>query len=94
MFIVRNVFQTKPGKAKELVKTLKNALQYMPDVGVKSTKILTDVSATFWTVVLESEVENLNAYVDMSATASSKPEFGEAMKGYMDLVTEGYRKNA
>ena len=89
---MRNVFHTKPGKAKEHVKIFKNAQQYMPDVGVKSTKILTDVSAAFWTVVLESEVEDLNAYVDMANAVSKKPELGEAMKGYINLVTQGYRE--
>jgi len=92
MFLVRNVFRTKPGKATELVKIFKNAEQYLPEFGVQNTKILTDVSASFWTVVLQSEVENLNDYVDMAKKVSKQPKIGEAMKGYMDLVNEGYRE--
>lgn len=92
MFLVRNVFRTKPGKAGKLVKIFRNAKQYFPDFGVKNTTILTDVSASFWTVVIQSEVEDLNAYVDMAKVVSQKPKLGEAMKGYMDLVIEGYRE--
>ena len=53
---------------------------------------MTDVSATFWTVVIQSEVEDLNAYVDMAKSISQKPELGEAMKGYIDLTQGGFRE--
>ncbi len=92
MFLVRNVFKAKPGKAKELVNIFKKAAQYMPDLGASNTQILTDVSAPFWSVVIQSEVEDLNAYVDVAKAVSKRPEIGEAMKGYMDLVVEGYRE--
>ena len=52
MFLVRNVFHAKPGKAKELAALLKNASQHMPKVGVNNVKVLTDAATTFWTVVL------------------------------------------
>ena len=92
MFLVRNVFHAKPGKAKELAALFTKAAQDLPDMGVTNTKVLTDVSATFWTVVIQSEVEDLNAYVDMSKSISKKPELGEAMKGYMDLTQGGFRE--
>lgn len=92
MFLVRNVFHAKPGKAKELAAILTNASQHMHKVGVNNTKVLTDVATTFWTVVLQGEVEDLNAYVDMAKTASKNPELSEAMKGYADLVDNGFRE--
>ena len=92
MFLVRSVFHCQPGKAKKLVEKVKNAAQYLPEVGVRNTQVLTDVSATFWTVVLQSEVEDLNAFVDMATTVSQQPKLGEAMQGYMELVQGGFRE--
>jgi hypothetical protein len=93
MYLVRNVFHANPGKAKALVEVFKKASPHMESTGLtKSTRILTDTSATFWTVIIESEVEDLNKYVDMAQVVSSNPELGEAMKGYTDLVTHGHRE--
>jgi len=92
MYMVRSVFRCKPGTTKEMVKKFKEAAQYMPDFGVKNTQVLTDVSSDFWTVVIQSEVEDLNAYMDIATTVSKNPQMGEALKGYMDLVQEGYRE--
>lgn len=93
MFLIRNIFHASPGKAKALVKIFKNAAPYLEANGtVKSTRILTDAVSTFWTVVFESEVEDLNSYVDMAKTVSGNKKVGEAMKGYIDLVTGGHRE--
>ena len=93
MFLVRNVFHAKAGKAKALVEIFKKALPLLEASGlVLSARILTDSVATFWTVVIESEVEDLNAYMDMARIVSQKPEIGEAMKGYIDLVNGGHRE--
>ncbi len=93
MFVVRNVFHAKPGKAKELVAIFKRAKPVFESTDlVRSMRVLTDGIATFWTVVLESEVEDLNAYMDMAKIVSQKPEIGEAMKGYIDLVAGGHRE--
>ena len=59
---------------------------------VRSVRVLTDVSAGFWTVVTESEVEDLNAYLDMAQVVSENPKIGQALKGYSDLTTAGYRE--
>ena len=93
MFLVRNVFHAKPGKAKELVEIFKKATPYLEAGGIaKKTKILTDSSSDFWTVVIESDVEDLNKYMDMAKFISRNKEFGKAMKGYMDLIKGGYRE--
>ena len=93
MFLVRNVFHANPGKAKALVDIFKKAQPLLEKTGlVRNTRILTDSVATFWTVVIESEVEDLNPYLDMAGIVSQKPEIGEAMKGYIDLVNGGHRE--
>ena len=91
MYIIRNVFQTKPGKAKELVRLFKESSRYMQGDGIGKTRLLTDVSANFWTVILEMEVRNLATYEQM-ADYSTRPEVREIMKDYMTLVEGGYRE--
>ena len=52
---------------------------------------MTDTVAGYWTVVCETEVEELGTYFDLSR-AKPSPEAEEAMKGYMELVKGGHRE--
>jgi hypothetical protein len=88
MFLVRNVFHAKPGKTKVLVETFKKAMPMIEASG----RILTDTSSTFWTVVLEQEVEDLHAYLDMAKTMSKNQEFAEIAKNYVECTNDGYRE--
>ena len=93
MFVVRNIFHAKSGKAKELVAIFKKAAPIIESTNVtRNTRIMTDAVSTFSTVVVESEVEDLNTYMDMAKIVSKKPELGEIMKGYMDLIDSGHRE--
>jgi heme-degrading monooxygenase HmoA len=93
MYLVMNIFHAKPGKAKALVETFKKAMPMVESAGLaKNTRILTDTASTFWTVVIESEVEDLNAYMDMAKTLSQKPEFAEIAKNYAEYATGGHRE--
>lgn len=95
MFLIRDVFHSKPGKAKELVKVFKNMANELEGSGVKSTKILTDASSSYWTVIIESEVEDINSYLNMAHSVSAstnKEEQKSETTDYRDLVTGGYRE--
>ena len=85
MIVVRNVFRCKPGQAKKLVGMMKEMLA-MPDA--PRGRVLTDVSAGFWTVVLENESDSLASWEKEFAARPSK----NPMEGYMDLVTSGSRE--
>ena len=89
MFLVRDIFQAKPGKAKELVAKFKAA---MPHMGGDSMRVMTDAIAGYWTVVIESEVESLDGYVNNVRSGANNAEIGAAMQGYMDLVIGGHRE--
>jgi hypothetical protein len=91
MFVIRDIFNTKPGRAKDLVAKMKKALPLMRAPGVQNARVMTDTVAGYWTVVCETEVEDLKTYFDMGASPPS-PEAEEAMKGYMDLVNGGRRE--
>jgi len=89
MYLVREVFQTKPGKAKDLVKIFKEAGKIIEGMG--KTRIMTDAVSNYWTVILEMEVESLAAWEKMAGTIQ-KPEVKEIMKDYMTLLEGGHRE--
>jgi hypothetical protein len=92
MFLVREVFHTKPGKAKELVKKFKQAAPYMENEGMQNFKIMTDIATTYWTVVVESEVKDLGEFTKEIRGGTSSPELEKIMEGYIDLVEGGHRE--
>ena len=92
MYQIREVFKAKPGKAKDLVKIFKQASPHFEKTeGVKNTRVLTDVVSDYWTVVIESEVEDIGSFMSKLRSATASPELKEIMKGYMDFVESGYR---
>jgi heme-degrading monooxygenase HmoA len=93
MYLIRDIFKAKPGKAKELVRRFKEAAPYFANTeGSTSMKIMTDIVAPYWTVVIQSEVEDIGKFISGLRSATAPPEVAEIMKGYMDLVNEGYRE--
>ncbi len=93
MFVIRNVFKCKPGKAKNLIEKLKKANELMKGAGaVMSERVLVDEVAAFWTVVIETEVEDMTKFAESMQEYGSRTDVQEAMAGYMDLVDGGYRE--
>ena len=92
MYIVREVFQTKPGKAKDLVHIFKNTKPDFLEMGAKEVRILTDFVANYWTVIMEFEVDEINDYLNMYANKPKSDKVGAKMKGYMDFVIGGHRE--
>ena len=92
MYVVRNVFRTKPGKAKDLVAKFKAAAPHFKSVGGGEMRILTDSVAGFWTVVIESEVDDFSTFTKSADQMGQNAGLREAMAGYMDLVEGGYRE--
>jgi hypothetical protein len=63
MYVIRDVMQCKPGKVREMVKRFKSLNELAPKIGLKPSRILTDVSGEpFWTVVGITEVESLDEF--------------------------------
>jgi hypothetical protein len=91
MFVIRNVFKCKPGKAKGVIEKFKAAHALMADTGVKP-KVLVDEVATFWTVVVEVETEDLGAFEKLMQERGSREDVQQVMAGYVDMVDSGYRE--
>ena len=93
MYLIREVFQAKPGKAKDLVKMFKAAAPHFEKMGqMKSMKVLTDIVSTYWTVVVESETEDIGSFFANMRSATMSDELKDIMKGYMDYVEGGRRE--
>jgi hypothetical protein len=93
MILVRNVFHCKPGMAKDLVARLKATAKVMKSSKLlKGSRVMTDTSATFWTVVLETEHASLEAWEKSFKEYGSNPKVRKAMGSYMDFVVGGHRE--
>ena len=93
MYVVRNVFRAQPGKAGELAAKFKAAGPLIVETGAASNfRVMTDAVSGFWTVVVESEVESLDTYLDLATVVSQNPKIGEVLRGYHELAREGYRE--
>ena len=60
--------------------------------GIASQRILVDEVASFWTVVVETETEDMAAFEKLLRERGQHKEIQEAMSGYMDSVESGYRE--
>ena len=91
MYVIRNVFNCKPGKAKALIDKFTAAHDLMTDIEYER-RILVDEVAEFWTVVVEVTVEDLTVFGRLMQERNSRKDVQEAMAGYLDLVDGGYRE--
>jgi hypothetical protein len=89
MYVVRETFTAKPGKAGALAKLFKEVMSEMPRM---KPRVLTDYIANFNTVVLESECENLSEFDKTMQEYMSRQDLRDKMKGYTEMYQEGRRE--
>jgi hypothetical protein len=94
MFLIREIFHCKPGKASEIVKRFKQMEPVMVEMGFKgSQRVLTDMSGErYWTVVSEVAVDGVDEYLDMTRKTMTDPRMQKIMQGYHDFVESGGRE--
>jgi hypothetical protein len=93
MYLVRDVFRCKPGKAGELAAKFKRTIPSMEsDDRFSNCRVMVDAVANYWTVVLEAEFASLADFEHHMADYSKRADVREAMAGYMDLVDGGHRE--
>lgn len=92
MYLIREVFNAKPGKAKELVKKFKLAAPHFEKEGGKNHRILTDIATDYWTVIVQFEVDDIGGFIGSLRSFAPNPALEEIMKGYMDLLEGGKRE--
>lgn len=93
MYVVRGIFQCKPGKAGELAGRFKKTIPSMEaEDRFLNCRVMVDAVADYWTVVLEAEFNSLSDFEHHMAEYSARADVREAMAGYMDLVEGGRRE--
>lgn len=93
MFLVRDVFRCRPGKAKDLAARFKRLAPAMErDDRFTNVKVMVDAFADYWTVVVEAEFESLDRFEKHMNEFSQRDEVREVMAGYMELVEGGHRE--
>ncbi len=93
MFLIRDIFRCKPGKAGALAKMFKQTVPSMEsEDGFANCRVMVDYVATYWTVVLQAEVDAIEKFDAHMRNFGSRPEVKEALQGYMELVDGGHRE--
>jgi len=93
MYLVRDVFQCKPGKSAELAARFKKTIPSMEtEDRFRNCRVMVDAVADYWTVVLEAEFNSLSDFEHHMAEYSARADVREAMAGYMELVEGGRRE--
>src|SRR5215211_902777 len=95
MIVVRNVFQLKFGKAKEAVALMKEgiAIQKRAITGADfSTRLLTDLTGPFYTVVLELTVANMTTFESYAPRLFGDKDWQAHYEKLAPLVESGHRE--
>lgn len=89
MYIVRETFTAKPGKASALAALFKQVAERVPGV---TTRVMTDFIADFNTVIMDTEVEDLAVFEKTMQEYVSRADVREMLKGYTDMYVTGKRE--
>ena len=95
MIVIRNVFRLKFGKTREAVAAMKQGLEIQKRVvtGVDySTRVLTDLTGPFYTLVLELTVPNMAAWEANMPKLFADKEWQASYQQMAPLVESGYRE--
>ncbi|HVR41207.1 MAG TPA: hypothetical protein VMU84_19090 [Thermoanaerobaculia bacterium] len=93
MFVIRDVFRCKPGKAKELIERFKRTIPEMErEDKFTNIRLMVDAVADYWTVILEADCPSLDDFERHLREFGTRPAVREALDGYMDLMEGGRRE--
>ncbi len=93
MILVRQVFRAKYGRGDELVALFQEFDAKYREMGgtMNRSRIMTDASGPFFTVVTEYEVESFAAWEELFREAQTRPWLGEWFGRTMPLIESGRR---
>ncbi len=93
MIVVRNVFQLKFGKAREAVAICKEGIALFQRLGfTKESRLLTDVSGNFYTLVLENSFDSLADFERGGKENMGKEEWRAWYARFSPLCEGGHRE--
>lgn len=89
MYVIRETFIAKPGKASQLAQLFKQVMSELPRL---KPRISTDFIGQFNTVVFETEAQDLAEFEKTMQEYMSRQDLRDKMKGYTELYQEGKRE--
>lgn len=93
MIVIREVLHCRPGKVREMVDRFKALSDIRERMGYGRFRILTDLSGErFWTVIVESDVERVDAFFEMEERLMAEQDAQDLFAGYHELVVGGCRE--
>ena len=93
MIVARNVFRLKFGKAREAVAIMKEGIAIQKKLGSDvPTRLLTDLTGEFYTLVLELTVPSLAALESTQSRIMGEKDWQANYQKFVPLVESGYRE--
>jgi hypothetical protein len=94
MIVVRNVFQLKFGKTKEATALWKEGREIIKRPGVSggAARVMTDLAAPFYTLVIENEFASAAEWESQSRRAMQESEWESWYQRFVPLCESGYRE--
>ena len=95
MIVIRNLFRLKFGKAREAVALVKEGIAIQKRVGAGldfSTRLLTDVTGPFYTVIWEITVPNLSAFEAAAPQLMGDKHWQANYQKFGALADSGHRE--
>jgi hypothetical protein len=95
MIVIRNVFRLKFGKAREAVALVKEGVAIQKRVGTGvdfATRVLTDVTGPFYTLIWEISVPSLAAFEAAAPQLMGNKDWQATYQKLGALVDSGYRE--
>lgn len=92
MIVVRDIFQLQFGKARDAVAALQEGQRRLTEKGYEVSRIMTDVTGEYYTLVMESTYESLAAYEESLSKAIQDADWKEVYSRFVPLVKSGRRE--
>jgi hypothetical protein len=89
MILIREKFTAKPGMAGKLSKIM---LAVQKEAPAGTVKVMTDLTGTFHTVVIETEIASLAEFEKRMQEYGANVKLREIMAGYNELYVTGERQ--
>lgn len=91
MIVVRSETKCQPGRVNELVERFRSIADQLNSQDViKRARVMTDLTGPFDTVVVESEVESIDAYYELMRAMFADQDAADA-QSIADLMQSGFR---
>jgi hypothetical protein len=92
MIVVRDIFQIKFGKMREVIAMWREGQEILKRTGHQPTRVLTDLTGPYYTFVLESTFNNLAEFESGHQTTGATDEWRKFYDRFTLLVDSGRRE--